>query len=198
MAPQMRSGPPAGPALDDFLEWNTTDDPDLAFIPNENRLEIFQARIQTWTDDTFTFSRNHNDFGEWADCAVVRDDVDKWAGCVAWLHDRPNEWWLYAGRPIGLEDLRAPVIMGMRDVRMASFFESDVYLVATPEKFISLSWTGRTPGPMCCVLDWGRRNEIALWLSLPKGVRCENTQLAQTLGRALNDVERLRHKARAA
>ena len=50
----------------------------------------------------------------------------------------PGEWWLYEQRPIGMDDAPRSPIMGAADIMQAAFFGSDVYVVATPEKFCTL------------------------------------------------------------
>jgi hypothetical protein len=157
---------------------------------------IWQSRIVTGADGFYRGALDAIESAEWADCAMVHDDIGESWGTVAWLHDKPGEWWL--GRYPFYVEKGWPPIMGAENIMRAGYFDSDVLLVATPERYVTLGWTGRELGPVCCILDWSRRDSIPLWLSVPRAVRCESAELAASLKAVLVDISWPRLRVRAA
>jgi hypothetical protein len=137
---------------------------------------IWQSRIVTADDGLYRGAENVVEAAEWADCAMVYDDFGEAWGTVAWLHDKPDSWWL--GRYPFYRERGWPPIMGAAEVCFASEMDADLFLAATPESYVRRAWCGPWEGPTAAILDWKRPEAVRLWLSLVKGVQCETEALA--------------------
>ncbi len=167
----------------------------MPFAAPFRRPHIWQARIVTSSDGFYRGALDVIEPAEWADCAMVHDDRGEAWGSVAWLHDRPHEWWI--GRYPFYAEKSEPPIMGAAEVVFAADMVADLLLVETPEAYVTRAWCGRWDGPLAVILDWRRTDAVMLWLSLVRHVRCESKRLADAVEsafRAATARQRLRIK----
>ena len=160
-------------------------------------------RPHTWEtriipgDDGLYHGAEHSE-GQLARGAVVHDDSGEAWGTVAWLHDRPQEWWL--GRYPFYPEKGHPPVMGAAEIIFAADMGCDLLLLETPAAYVLRSTIGPWDGPAAVVLDWRRTDALHVWLSMVRDFICETPTLARavkSLGAKLAN-QRLRIKVEVA
>ena len=154
----------------------------MPFMQPFQRPHTWECRIIPGDDGLYQGAEHG--LGQLARGAMVHDDIGEAWGTVAWLPGEPHAWWL--GRYPFYQEKGQPPVLGAAEIIFASEMGADLLLVETPARWVRLATLGPWDGPTACVLNWKRPAAVRLWLSLARGVWCENERLARKLDRLLD------------
>ena len=149
-------------------------------------------------DDGLYHDAEHGE-GQLACGAMVHDDQGEVWGTVAWLRDRPQEWWL--GRYPFYPEKGQPPILGAAEIIFAADMGCDLLLLETPAEYVRRATVGPWDAPAAVVLDWRRPDAARTWLGLVRAMRCETPALAREVQSVLGGTRaraRLRVRLEAA